>query len=528
MLQVAFTFVCGFGVALGTPVLLQSKESKDAALDNRRKHSFLHQKIPGLGEPRWGGTSFDHSPVSGNDWVHLKPDIAVVDNLDPAAPLDRLSGISDHESVSGALPLAPGSSSSAISPPRPPMEPDYVPSDETRTFPVQQPFDVDGNAKNVGGLASPPGSPQLVPLNRRHLIAKGDRFRPSSGPPLVGTIHQQLTYDPSDDYPLTAPRDRIPDGLEAVPAIDRVPDKVARFLDQNVEHEERLASEKRLADVWDAADANKDGAVSTGEFQAEVQGKQNKTSEETSRLWKKYHQSESKFMSKSEFLRLARTGFDLGSLTRTDVSSILSPQGMPSLGFWSSGAACPSGTFATAVRLKIMKFSAVDDNSGINGLKLRCSDQSEVSTIEGPDGSWGPWSSCDGSQSIYGFRSEGKAPVPGADNAGVTGLDFECRSADLSQLSRLSLPSLTGEESSAQHKGGWSRKLRCRPREAVCGVQVNLPNQDTTTDKMGVTNVRFHCCDAPIDCTKVCRGATDGVKAMKCRACRNSLGLPRV
>ena len=96
--------------------------------------------------------------------------------------------------------------------------------------------------------------------------------------------------------------------------------------------------------------------------------------------------SEDEFMTKAEFLRLARTGsvvlhacdlhrnarrdnvpgYDLGTISRKDVSAMMTPSSMEGaasffaqrlsplesrvagLGFWGAGATCPAGAYASA------------------------------------------------------------------------------------------------------------------------------------------------------------------------------------
>eukprot|EP00933_Yihiella_yeosuensis_P061140 TRINITY_DN63966_c0_g1_i1.p1 TRINITY_DN63966_c0_g1~~TRINITY_DN63966_c0_g1_i1.p1 ORF type:complete len:548 (+),score=124.21 TRINITY_DN63966_c0_g1_i1:146-1789(+) len=512
---------------------LLSTEAKTQVHDKLKKGP--KSALDDRGAPMWGGRSFDESAVSGNDWVHLIAPIAVVDNLDPYAPMDRIDGVSAHPSTFGSLPGTPNAPPGKHSDPAPPIPVDFVPKEESRqrTFPLTSPRKGAGSAEGAGGLDDPPGAPQLIPIQHRRLIGKSDRLRPPRGVPVISPILQHATMAVADNYPLMAPEDQLPGNIpEAVAPVDKVPKKIAQYFEQRVDGESRRLEHIRLTKAWNQADGNKDGVVSRSEFNREMMAVQSKTAEEADRLWEKYHTAESKFMTKPEFDRLARTGFDLGTITRGDVSTVLSPH-YPATGVWASGAKCPSGTYVTGVQLKIMSpgpVNVVVDDTGVNALKFECSDGSVVKTAEGSDGKWLEWGKCPEGQYIFGFRARGKAPVLGMDNAGITGLEFSCRKRDLSDIKHLNFDSLAGKAVAAEtsaHQGGWSNEIMCGPKETVCGAQTNLLDEKGAKDNMGMENIRVYCCNSPIDCTDVCTDAITGIRAVKCRACRHAAGVPK-
>jgi len=122
-----------------------------------------------------------------------------------------------------------------------------------------------------------------------------------------------------------APNDRVPNGPWPVATADRVPEDFKRFTAQI--HDKELEREKKAQEnaVFDRIDANEDGAISREEYAAEVQGRQNKTEEEMERLWSTYHTSPVSEMLRPELKRLADTGFNLGTILRDDISSVLEP-----------------------------------------------------------------------------------------------------------------------------------------------------------------------------------------------------------
>ncbi|CAK9082595.1 unnamed protein product [Durusdinium trenchii] len=452
-------------VTLGVLVFANADKAPRLRQTDVKKASLLaasaqHEGLPhGVGAPRPFGRSFHDAPVGNTDWVTHRQRIFVISDMDPTAPMDRLDGSSDHASLTGAMPAKPGGETVlTLDDGKPPMAPDRMLSKRAlkpRTFPER------------GGVL--------------------DRESPLSN--------------------------------EAVAPVDRVPPYVSRYLEQRANLEQNRVIQKRLDEEWTRADVNKDGVVSEEEFTMELKDRQAKKKDEIERLWQRFHQSEDKFMSKEEYFRLARTGYDLGTITRDDVASVMTPDNMKGLGYWGAGATCPPRSFAMGVRIKKMEASisnASVDDSGVNAVKFLCSNGSEVSTAEGPDGDWSNWTLCPKGQRVYGFRSQGHSFRKGLDNAGITGLEFSCRKPDMSDISRLSFSNFSSFEVA------WSKELRCVPGSAICGAQANLVKD--AKDSMGIADLRVYCCELPVDCSEICTDATRGMKLVKCRACQQVMG----
>ncbi|CAE7557875.1 unnamed protein product [Symbiodinium pilosum] len=570
-------------LALG-PLALAAAPQKARTSLRQVAHEAHSVANPGaLGPPRLFGRSFHDAPVGNGDWVNHKQKIFVIGDMDPTAPMDRLDGEAQHASVTGAKPAAPaGERLPLLEDGTPPMAPDWMPSKKIRqrTFPQQPPRGNSGVGEG-GGLDNPAGASPLINMEKRRLIGKPDRLRPKIGPPVVGSLKRELFDDPASNYPLMAPKDRLASGeVEAVATVDRVPAYLSRYLEQRVNLDQRRLAQKRLEEEWERADVNKDGVVSNEEFSLELHDRQGKSADEIERLWQRYHQSEDEFMTKSEFLRLARTGYDLGTISRNDVSTMMTPENMKGLGYWGSGATCPAGAYVTGVQIKKMKAlpSPSVDDSGVNALKFQCSDGTKVQTAEGPDGEWSNWTQCPTGQAVYSFRSQGRPPRNGLDNAGIAGLEFSCRAYDLSAVSKLSL---------ANAEAAWSEELRCPPGETVCGAQANLVQALTlscmhvsmmhyafeqllkqgsaalllqlhtkakrccmlmqdASDNMGVADLRMYCishfnrctaafssaimalrgCHSPVDCSQICSNAQTGIKLVRTRILETFAGIP--
>mmetsp|Transcript_60631 Transcript_60631/g.172314 ORF Transcript_60631/g.172314 Transcript_60631/m.172314 type:complete len:501 (+) Transcript_60631:100-1602(+) len=467
------------------------------------------RQIPHAGQPRWFGYTFDDSPAAGNVWMApaAVPD-AVIGDMEPVAPHDRLDKVW-IDSLTGAAPLEPGEQSSTAKNHQPPMRPDWVPQyAESRTFPADE-----------GPSESREPTSPIVPLGKKHVVSKMDRLRPPYG---TWELVRSRLLGAGDNYPNVAPADRIRG--EPVAIGDVVPRSFSRYFDQVHDRNVQLKHFQREGSKFNQTDLDQDSAISHEEFKDLLRSKQNKSAEEADRLWGKFHTSRGTEMTKDEFRRLVRTGFDLGSINRSDVSSVLAPPRAAAKGFWGSGAACPSGAHAVGAKLKVMPQTAGIDNTGLNSVGLRCSDGTEVTSIEGPHGEWTSWADCPQGQQIYGFRMQRQASVLGKDDAGIAALEFICRAPDLSAFDKLQFHTAVQATAAASMvSAGWGSELVCPPKEAVCGAQANVLRDQGAGDDMGITDIRVYCCNMKVDCSSVCGGAK--AHSVRCAVCRQVMDV---
>lgn len=437
----------------------------------------------------------------------------MVRDLYPVAPKDRVDK-PYTDSISGAAPTAPTDQMAETW--ATDMKPDFVSRfEDPRTFPAQKPRqEEDGST--------------LTSIDDQELVAYPDRLRP-------GYMEQHTQMSTDANYPNIAPNDRVPNGPWPVATADRVPEDFKRFTAQI--HDKELEREKKAQEnaVFDRIDANEDGAISREEYAAEVQGRQNKTEEEMERLWSTYHTSPVSEMLRPELKRLADTGFNLGTILRDDISSVLEPPSGTPIGFWGSGAVCPAGAFVRAVRLKKQATGQSADNTGLNRAAFKCTDGSETQTIEGPDGEWSEWAECPEGQHVYSLKARIQGFAQGRDNSGVNDLEFACRAGDLSAFSKLKfgtgLPPQRGTVVAVGPnavEGNWSPELMCGPQDAICGMQANVKRDQGEGDDMGITDIKAYCCTAPVDCTRACGPAGGGQLSVGCRVCHQaqSAGKP--
>jgi len=516
-------------------------------------------EIVGKGSPAWFGRSFGDSPVAINVWadsgLNSLP-ASVLGTLDPTAPLDRVdapSRLGSH--ITGSEPIAPtkvmwGESDTA---PAPYTMPDYVPPNYvTPTFPADEGLPVNVHDKPD------------VPIENRNVVARADILRNAGfQPPWDDTGRKAAVKN----YPLVAPGDRMEgadvNGIYPVAKADRIPDNVARFLTESHTQNVKARDFRAQTTAFRTADVNQDGVISEEEFNEELVGRQGKSDAEMRALWNQFHTAGGATMSRGEYERLARTGFDVGSIPRQNVTAVLTPSAVPGgaslsidRGFWGNGASCPEGSFVNGASLKRMPYfsaPATKDNTGLNAMKLKCSDGNEVASAEGPDGVWSSAKSCPEGEVILGASVRGMALSLGVDNSGINDLTFVCGvpGGPPGPLPRSPASRMNGDDAvhssltnnAAEHlsnniahsfagpkqrplppaslggttilpgpgakppptrltfpggpiEGGFMLDLMCPQGAAICGAQVRLRIDQGTGDDMGVTDLRFYCCPA--------------------------------
>eukprot|EP00927_Polykrikos_kofoidii_P040185 TRINITY_DN34397_c0_g1_i1.p1 TRINITY_DN34397_c0_g1~~TRINITY_DN34397_c0_g1_i1.p1 ORF type:complete len:557 (+),score=70.09 TRINITY_DN34397_c0_g1_i1:87-1757(+) len=485
----------------------------------------------GWGRPLWFGRTFHDSPLNKGAWS-VPGTIPGLSDPNPDAPLDRVD-MSWSGSLTGAVPLPPSendflnrhNSRETV------MAPDIVPRDlHPPTFPADEDIPV-----RVANSVT-------EPITERKVVAKADRLR--NGGWAFGPISDFARI--SDHYPLSPPASKLKNPFPVAYA-DRVPTAVARYLSEvhnrQIEHQEK----SRSGDQFKIVDTDGDGLISAEEFENEIVGFQQKTPNEARILWDQYKFNHPEELTEDEFKRLFRTGFDVGSIARPDLLSVLTASDVAvDMGYWGSGAACPNGTFATGAQLKKQPMSASQDadNTGVNALKLRCGEggtSTVVSSAEGPGGAWTPEVVCPQGQTIFGIRVRGKTLELSSDNSGVNDLELFCRvpatPGVVPTITRVAADTVTGSIGTAgaadktklsfeatPTEGSWSREMDCPGLDSgICGAQVRLQTEDDS-DAMGVTDARFYCCGVPLDCTNVCQGQRPGAPSAACADCRRATG----
>lgn len=467
------------------------------------------------------GYNFDDNPFAVNPWKVQKT-ARMIDNLDPVAPFDRVNR-NWVGSITGAAPVEPGKKKADVGYTHPDFVPPYL-------HPKPFPNELDDGPKD---------HPIIVPIGDREVVAYEDRLRNPAN-----------RLDPLSMYPLVAPADRINPGPWPVTNIDRVPRMFDKFFDQTVQRNAERMRAKAMTDAFKRVDKDDDQAISPQEYDAELVEHQAKTKKQADALWKQYHVSEAPDMTKHEFFKMAKTGYDLGEsfVNRSDMSGIITPPQTADKGFWGGGAVCPDGKYIKGVQIKVKPNSDTGDNTALECVKFKCQDDSVIQTAEGPDGAWTGWAECLPGQTVFSVSVRVQPYRLGRDNTGINDLMFKCRSEGHEQKTTLMFGKKVPKEEETGYvfvggkyiaknettvddkqvvigngevakEGGWSEELTCGTNGALCGAQGRLQNTPGIKDNMGVTDFRFFCCSMPVDCAVPCKeeGSTD------CLACKSKV-----
>ncbi|CAI5773279.1 Hypothetical predicted protein [Podarcis lilfordi] len=125
--------------------------------------------------------------------------------------------------------------------------------------------------------------------------------------------------------------------------------------------------------------------------------------------------------------------------------------------------------------------SPVRDDTSLNGIRLICTDGSEIQSAVGPYGTWTKAEICpEGRLISYSLRVleyQGIVDDTAADN-----IRFSCENAGV----------LTGRSTDWGTYGPWSQQCT---NGAICGIQTRIDNELGTGDITGLNDVKFYCCD---------------------------------
>ena len=183
---------------------------------------------------------------------------------------------------------------------------------------------------------------------------------------------------------------------------------------------------------------------------------------------------------------------------KTDIH--IRPFSLNRRGVMGPGKVCPKNTVAIGFKMKMQHYRSMEDNSALNGIRLICSDDSQIKSSEGRKGDWTDELRCRKDDYMVGVKIKTEAWL-GWDRDDLGALDFEALCSTNIRLRHRRLNTWI-----THTRGSWSDEVRC-PQEApaICGIKVRLdePNHrgglfekepDLKTDSAGLTEVQFKCC----------------------------------
>ncbi|XP_053241230.1 vitelline membrane outer layer protein 1-like [Podarcis raffonei] len=165
--------------------------------------------------------------------------------------------------------------------------------------------------------------------------------------------------------------------------------------------------------------------------------------------------------------------------TRKYTTVLSVPNGGP-WGVWGPIEFCREG-HANGFKLMVRPLQLKDDTS-LNGIRLICTDGSEIQSALGRYGRWTKKETCPKGRLISFSLRVLEPQGEWVDDTSANNIKFRCEDG-------LVLP---GHSIDWGTYGPWSAIC---PKGAICGIQTRIDSELGTGDITGLNDVLFYCCD---------------------------------
>lgn len=152
---------------------------------------------------------------------------------------------------------------------------------------------------------------------------------------------------------------------------------------------------------------------------------------------------------------------------------------------WGEPAYCEPGTYVSGFEIRVSKYYALSDNTGLNGIVLKCRERYEknkkaedIENLVNEDGHWKEARYCEKGELAVGADLLVRAPSSTvfSDNTAAENFAIICDSGE-----RI--------EGKGSYAGTWQGIHRCSKGRALCGFSTQVHQS------LGLVTLRLYCCD---------------------------------
>ena len=153
-------------------------------------------------------------------------------------------------------------------------------------------------------------------------------------------------------------------------------------------------------------------------------------------------------------------------------------------GTWGGMEYCRNGVFAKGFLLIAEGSQGSGDDTGANGVCLKCDDSDVCSKI----GTWGRWSEaqlCGEGAFLSGWRQNVEGSQGSGDDTALDNVEYRCRDIE----------TWTAKENlktNAEEWGKWSRWKECPRGQFICGIETRV--EDPDGDDTALNDIKHQCC----------------------------------
>jgi hypothetical protein len=178
---------------------------------------------------------------------------------------------------------------------------------------------------------------------------------------------------------------------------------------------------------------------------------------------------------------------NISGSVRSDYVGTIEPPASP-WGDWQQSIYCIPGSYAIGYQLQVEAYRGVDDDTGLNSVKLLCQTPSGVNVewISGFDNGWGTWGNpayCSGTGNfIKSARLRVEDYQGSRDDTAADDVEMGCYNGG-------SIHTTNGHE-----WGYWRDWAYCPANTAVCGLSIRFESYRGSPDDTAMNALRLHCC----------------------------------